>query len=304
MIPILQKARWRSLAPGQVCRVVVIDPRTGSQRTVLESTSTAFESPNWTPDGEWIVVNAAGSLYRVPAEGGTARMIPSGGLDDSNNDHLVSRDGKTIFSSSETTGHLFAVPFEGGEPLRVSPDRDGVFGYFLQGQSPSGSVLSFTGAEQRDGSAFVSGLFLLDLPTSEVTRLSSWPEDSVGCDWSPDGEWLYFSSELGADAVGHAQIHRMRPDGSGVERLTDDERVNWFPKMSPDGKTIVYLSFPAGTVGHESDVDVVVRSMSPEGRGRRDVARFTGGQGTLNMNSWAPDSSAFACISYEQEGSA
>jgi len=302
VIPILTEARWRTLAPGQVCRILAVDPVTGSRRVVLESADVAFESPNWTPDGRWIIVNAAGALYRVPASGGSATRIPSGSIDDHNNDHLVSRDGTTIFSSSETSGHLYAVPLEGGETVRVSPDRDGVFGYFLQGQSPSGSVLSFTGAERRDGHDFVSSLHVLDLETSDVVRLSPWSADSVGCDWSPDGQWLYFSSELGADSIGHAQVHRMRPDGSGVERLTDDERVNWFPKVSPDGNLVVYLSFPPATVGHASDVDVVIRSMTPDGRERRDVARFVGGQGTMNMNSWAPTSAEFACISYDTTG--
>lgn len=305
MIPILAEATWRTLAPGQVCRILAVDPVSGSRRVILESHHVAFESPNWTPDGEWIVVNAAGALYRVPAAGGgTAVRIASGNVVDNNNDHLVSRDGTTIYTSSETTGHIFSVPLGGGDPVQVSPDRDGVFGYFLQGQSPSGDVLAFTGAERRNGSEFVSGLFLLDHATSAVTRLTSWAEDSVGCDWSPDGEWLYFSSELGADIAGHTQIHRMRPDGTGIERLTDDERVNWFPKVSPDGSRIVYLSFPPGTVGHETDVQVIIRSMGPGGGDQQDVVHFTGGQGTLNMNSWAPDSTEFACVAFEMGSTA
>ncbi|MBF4577261.1 PD40 domain-containing protein [Frondihabitans sp. VKM Ac-2883] len=300
MIPILQEARWRTLAPGQVCRILVVDPVTGTTRVVHESHDVAYESPNWTPDGLSLIVNAAGRLYSVPAAGGVPTPIASGALDDHNNDHLVSRDGTTIYSSSETTGHLFAVPVGGGEPVRVSPDREGVFGYFLQGQSPDGGILAFTGAERRDGLDFVSGLFLLDLGTREVSRLSGWTADSVGCDWSPDG-WLYFGSELGSSTRGHSQVHRMRPDGRGVKQLTDDERVNWFPKVSPDGSRVVYLSFPPGTVGHATDVDVVIRSMEPDGSGQRDVLHLTGGQGTLNMNSWAPSSDSFACVSYELE---
>ncbi|ROQ30867.1 hypothetical protein EDF46_3375 [Frondihabitans sp. PhB188] len=300
MIPILQEARWRTLGPGQVCRILVVDSVTGTTRVVHESHDVTYESPNWTPDGLSLIVNAAGRLYSVPAAGGVPTPIASGALDDHNNDHLVSRDGTTIYSSSETTGHLFAVPVGGGEPVQVSPDRDGVFGYFLQGQSPDGGILAFTGAERRDGLDFVSGLFLLDLVSQEVTRLSSWTADSVGCDWSPD-DWLYFGSELGAAVRGHSQVYRMRPDGRGVEQLTDDERVNWFPKVSPDRSGVVYLSFPPGTVGHASDVDVIIRSMAPDGSGQRDVLRLTGGQGTLNMNSWAPSSDSFACVSYELE---
>lgn len=298
MIPILQAASWRTLAPGQESRILDVDVETGAVRVVASSSEIAFEAPNWSPDGRWIVVNAAGHLYRVEASGGDPERIDTGDLVDHNNDHLISRDGTTIYTSSETTGHLFAVPFDGGRPRRISADVPGPFGYFLQGESPDGSRLAYTGAERRDGSDFVSGLFTMAATGGDDVRLSSWPDDSVGCEWSPNGSWLYFSSELGSTTPGHSQLHRMRPDGTGGERLTDDERVNWFPKLAPAGTRLVYLSFPPGTVGHESDVDVVVRSMSPDGTDVHDVVRLRGGQGTLNVNSWAPDSRHFACCDY------
>jgi Tol biopolymer transport system component len=90
----------------------------------------------------------------------------------------------------------------------------------------------------------------------------------------------------------------MRPDGSAVSRVTDDERVNWFPHPSPDGQHILYLSFPPGTVGHPADREVVLRLTGPDGRGGRDLRTLPGGQGTLNVNSWSPDSRRFAFVGY------
>jgi Tol biopolymer transport system component len=90
----------------------------------------------------------------------------------------------------------------------------------------------------------------------------------------------------------------MRPDGSGVEQLTFDERVNWFPHPSPDGRQVVYLSYPEGTLGHPPDKAVILRLMTPEGLDIRDIAAFNGGQGTINVNSWAPDSRRFAYVAY------
>lgn len=299
MIPILTEARWRTLAPGQVARLLAIDVVTGARRIVAESRELVLEAPNWSPDGSFLVVNAGGLLYRVSSTGGgTPTLIPTPGLDDHNNDHLISRDGRTIYTSSETSGHLFAVPVEGGEPRRISPDRRGVFGYFLQGESPDGTQLAFTGAERRDGRDFVSGLFVLTLADQSVVRLGDWSDDSVGCEWSPDGEWLFFSSELLSTEPGHTQIFRMPATGGAPERLTHDDRVNWFPKVAPDGSRLVYLSFPPGTVGHETDVDVILRSLALDGSEGLDVARFVGGQGTLNVNSWAPDSRHVACVEY------
>src|SRR5690606_25132630 len=114
----------------------------------------------------------------------------------------------------------------------------------------------------------------------------------------PDGAWIYFNSERASTLPGHAQCFRMRPDGSGVEQLTFDERVNWFPHISPDGQSIVYISYPPGTLGHQPDKDVILRFMYPEGSGQRDIVAFNGGQGTINVNSWAPDSKRFAYVAY------
>ena len=57
-------------------------------------------------------------------------------------------------------------------------------------------------------------------------------------------------------------------DGPGLLRF--DERVNWFPHISPDGEWIVYLSYPPGTVGHPPDKDVILRLMRPDGSERQD----------------------------------
>jgi hypothetical protein len=44
--------------------------------------------------------------------------------------------------------------------------------------------------------------------------------------------------------------------------------------------------------------DVILRFMRPDGSGQRDIAAFFGGQGTINVNSWAPDSRRFAYVAY------
>ena len=90
----------------------------------------------------------------------------------------------------------------------------------------------------------------------------------------------------------------MKPDGTGIQQLTHDERVNWFPHLSPDGKWIVYLSFPPGTLKHPADKDVILRRMRADGTAQADVVACLGGQGTINVNSWAPDSRRFAYVTY------
>jgi len=89
----------------------------------------------------------------------------------------------------------------------------------------------------------------------------------------------------------------MRPDGSDVEQLTTDERVNWFPHVSPDGSSVVYVSFPPGTLGHPADLDVIIRLLGTDRTGT-DLVHLFGGQGTINVPSWAPDSRRFAYVAY------
>ncbi len=299
MTSIIRRADWRTLLPGQRSELRVADVATGSSSVVFVSTELVVEAPNWTPDGRFLVFNAAGSLYRIAIDGSESPVrIDTGWLDDNNNDHLVSADGSTLYCSSEVGGHLFAVPFEGGTPRQISNERPSPFGHFLQGISPDGSTIAYTGAEERDGRAFAQSLYTIPVAGGADVRISNWDEDSVGCEYSPDGEWLFFTSELGMTRPGHMQLHRMRVDGSDRERLTNDDRVNWFPKIAPDGHCLVYLSFPPGTRGHEANVPVIIRSMRPDGTDRRDVAHVFGGQGTLNVNSWAPDSTHFAYVDY------
>jgi len=122
-----------------------------------------------------------------------------------------------------------------------------------------------------------------------------FPDD--GSEFSPDGRWIYFNSERGSSKPGHAQLFRMAPDGSNVEQLTSDDRVNWFPHVSPDGQRISYVSFPPGTLGHPPDLDVLVRLIEPDGT-IRDLVDLFGGQGTMNVASWAPDSRSLAYVAY------
>ena len=67
----------------------------------------------------------------------------------------------------------------------------------------------------------------------------------------------------------------------------------WFPSPSPDGRSMVFISFPKGTKGHPADKDVVLRRMPmPTDAGSpgpiTEVVRLFGGQGTMNVNSWSP----------------
>ena len=118
-----------------------------------------------------------------------------------------------------------------------------------------------------------------------------------GPEYSPDGAWIYYNTE---QFTGHAQIARMRPDGTGVERLSHAPTVDWFPHLSPDGRRAVYLAYPPGTRGHPADLPVELMLVGEDWSQPRSVVNLFGGQGTINVNSWSPDSRSFAYVTYSQ----
>ncbi len=95
------------------------------------------------------------------------------------------------------------------------------------------------------------------------------------------------------------QIWRMNADGSEQVQLTSDERNNWFPHLSPDGKKLVYLSYEPDVTGHPPGKDVELRIADLETGQSTTLARFFGGQGTINVNSWSPDSRQLAFVTFQ-----
>ncbi len=286
-----------SLLPGQIARLTIRDKDTGEHKVIYE-TDKLIEAPNWTPDGKTLIINGGGKLYSISVDNPKGLTeINTGAVQTCNNDHVLSPDGKTIYISA--TGHLYAVPVTGGEPRKISNDHPNAYRYFLHGVSPDNKTLSYVAVEAV-GEDTWGKLNIATIPTAggPDTYLTDMKKPIDGPEYSPDGKWIYFNSELASTTPGHAQIFRMKPDGSGIEQFTHDERVNWFPHPTPDGKWIVYLSYPPGTIGHPPDKDVILRLMPFDGGEYRDLDAFLGGQGTINVNSWAPDSKRFAYMAY------
>jgi TolB protein len=206
-------------------------------------------------------------------------------------------DGSVVYVSAED-GQLYAIPFAGGSPRRVSNDRGANFHHYLHGVSPDGQTLAYIGLVGNPGGAATTNVFTIPAAGGTDLQLTDDEFADDGAEFSSDGDWIYFNSERGSTRPGHAQLIRMRPDGSGLEQLTFDERVNWFPHPSPDGSQVAYVSFPPGTLGHPPDLEVIIRLIAPDGGTSRDLTTVFGGQGTMNVPSWAPDSHQLAFVEY------
>ncbi|GIF22878.1 Tol biopolymer transport system component [Actinoplanes tereljensis] len=276
----------------KTCRIQVYDVTTASTTLVHTSSTVHFEAPNWTADGH-LILNGDGLLWSLPADGsGEPRQISLDGVPELNNDHVLAPDGETVYVSANDW-HIYQASLRGGPVRRVT---SGAGMHFLHGVSPDGETLAYVGIEQQDWTT--ASLWTVGVDGTRTTRLTESGGTDDGPEYTPDGEWIYFNTER---FTGSAQIARIRPDGTGAEQLTFDERVNWFPHFAPDGSRAVYLSYPPGTTGHPADRNVELCLVEADDwRSAQTVVRLPGGQGTINVNSWSPEGSRFAYVDYPE----
>lgn len=283
----------RTLQPGQRCEVWIASA-TGASELAFATEEMLLEAPNWTLDGQALILNGHGALWRLDLSGGLEKVAITG-IPDLNNDHVLAPDGSTIYLSAND-GHIYRADLDGGEADRLTAD-DGWF-HFLHGVSPDGQTLAYVGIEAGD---FTQPGRLITMPAAggPSALVDTGPGHCDGPEYSPDGEWLYFNTEAFTDRPGQAQLARVRTSGGKPEHLLESDTVDWFPHLSPDGRLASYIRFPGGTEGHPADlpVDVVVLSTSDYATPLHTWPLF-GGQGTLNVNSWSPDSERFAYVAY------
>ena len=248
-----------------------------------------FEAPNWTRDGKAFLFNRDGHIERLPVDGDKPVQIDTGLATRCNNDHGISPDSTQLAISDNSQGdhesQVYIVPITGGTPRRITQKSPS----YWHGWSPDGKTLAFVG--QRDGEF---DIYAIPAAGGEETRLTTAKGLDDGPEYSPDGKYIYFNSER----TGHMQIWRMKADGSEQEQIFSDDLNNWFPHISPDGKWMVFLTYGADVTGHPENKDVMLRLMSLADKKITVLAKFFGGQGTINVPSWSPDSTRVAYVTY------
>lgn len=289
--------RYRELREGQQCHLHVFDVATRSATVVASFDDVLYEAPNWGADGDTLYLNGEGDLWAFDlATPGKPRRVSYEGLPPINNDHVLDPRGDAIFMSA-ADGQIYHGALAGG-PVRRVTSEDGVW-HFLHGVSPDGATLGFV--RMADFSS-PGRLALVPSAGGAVTVVDTGPGHVDGPEWSPDGAWIYFNTENWASEPGQAQLARVPsvdPVAGKVERLLSTSTVDWFPHLAPDGRLAVYLQYEAGTVGHpaDRDVELVLVDSADWSTPLARVAAF-GGQGTINVTSWSPDSARFAYVSY------
>jgi Tol biopolymer transport system component len=275
--------------------IELMDVFTG-HRKIIYSASNSLQAPSWTRDGKDLVYNSDGLLYQLNLANNEVSKINTGSATNINNDHVISFDGKQIAISNhigdKQTSTLYILPLTGSDhPVQVTSPASGHS--YLHSWSPDGKQLVFTGWRNNQ-----FDIWTIDIATKKETQLTNTPTLDDSPEFTPDGKWIYFNSAR----TGTMKLWRMRPDGSQKEQITFDEYNDWFPHISPDGKWIVYLSYPKeiSASDHPWYKKVYLRLMPVSGGAPKTIAYLYGGQGTINVPSWSPDSKKIAFVSNTQ----
>ena len=300
-----EKAVFSNVELKEVARAAAADQTTlystletitvaSMDRRVVYSIPGHFEAPNWTRDGAAFIFNEDGRIKRLPVGDSQPQTIDTEFAVRCNNDHGISPDGKTLAISDQSQGDhqsiIYLLPITGGTPRRITQKSPS----YWHGWSPDGKTLAYPG--QRNGEF---DIYTISTEGGEEKQLTTATGLDDGPEYTPDGKYIYFNSVR----TGRMQIWRMHPDGGAQEQVTSDNLNNWFPHISPDGKWLVFLSYGNEVEGHPENKDVMLRIVplkDDKVDGKIEVlAKLFGGQGTINVPSWSPDSKQLAFVSYQ-----
>lgn len=289
---------FRELAqcrPNTSSELCVLDTLTGEVQALAQFDH-VIEAPNWLQkDPDKLIYNDSGHLYRYSIQENTVTLLDTGKCDNCNNDHVLSPDNSHIAVSHSDSGwmsQIYILPIDGGSPRLVTPN----FPSFLHGWSPDGKELCYC-AFRDHGKGTEVDVYAISSEGGEEWQLTNHAGFNDGPEYSPDGKYIWFNSTR----TGLMQCWRMKRDGTEQTQMTFTPRNNWFPHVSPDGTQVLYLSYSRDGLDakeHLPNMWVQLRLMDADGKNDREVLSFFGGQGSVNVNSWHPDSRHLAFVRY------
>ncbi len=277
-------------APVLFSTLETIAATDNTRREIVYTAPGRFQAPNWSRDNLNLIFNGSGRIFTIPVKGGTPTQVDTGDATDCTGSHGLSPDGKLLAITCTTPAfpgrHVFIIPSGGGTPRILTQHPDSYF----HSWSPDGKTIAFTRPSHGSGN-----IYSIPADGGVETALTSGAGISDDPDYSADGSYIYFNSDRG----GSMEIWRMKSDGSQPEQITFDGLNSWTPHPSPDGKWIAFVSYGKGTAGHLANKDVALRILSTADNKIRVLTNFVGGDGSMNVSFWSPDSKNLAFVSYE-----
>ncbi len=277
-------------------RLEILDVVSGERKVIYE-TAAGIEAPNWTSDGDTIIYNSSGRVYKLYLPTKKVSLFNTGFEVKNNNDHIISYKSKLLGITHmekviDDIWHVYKLPINGGEPVQLTFKAPS----YLHGWSPDGRYILYTSRRNNQFEIYRGN----SDGTGEELQLTNNDSMDDGSEYTPDGKYIYFNS----NRTGAMRLWRMDADGKNPKQITRDNFNDWFPHISPDGKHVLFLSYLPDV---ESDLHpyykpVYLRMLPIAGGEAKVVAYLYGGQGTINVPSWSPDGRYVAFVSNSQLG--
>jgi serine/threonine protein kinase/Tol biopolymer transport system component len=235
---------------GLPSHILTVNTSDGSNEQIIQSgpkedtaSLTNFRDPQFSPDGKsiyYVRYERKGgiehwSLVTLPLEGGTETQILE--QNERIGEIAVLRDGSGLLITSmdpaSNIQQLYHVSLPDGTKTRVTNDLNFYFGISVDRESRN-----IVTAQQST---------LYKVWVGEASNLSSLKpvtQDQNAfryVDWTPDGRIVYDAYENN-----RTHIYISDADGKNVQRLTESESNNAEPRVSGDGRFIVFSSNRSG----------------------------------------------------------
>jgi Tol biopolymer transport system component len=308
----------------------VTDVATGQATQLL--TGRYVAGPRWSPDGSRIVFSALGdpenadpsqhalgvegpSIYVIAADGSNLSRVTDGAMP------VWTPDGQIAFVRSSQPSSVDV----GSGSLGYGADQNSRLTFWLmdanggnqrQVYSAPGDVPIVHPQWSADGSRIVAeatlhgntDIYVLDVRTRLVTRITHDPAQDTWPTWSPDGTQIAFSTGRWGTGVGHSEIAVVNADGSGLQRIThdcwDDVEPSWAPSAATVSSLPVWNPPPLPDLGRAGAAPPGDILFSAETDGVSDIYAIDPGGGTpRNLTAdlpdeydpaWSPDRSQIA----------
>jgi len=223
---------WYPEGSSQLDGEIYVASIDGTNMIRLTNAEGMDDQPVWSPDGTRIAFRSVrsghGDIWVMGANGTGQTNLTNDFLPATSNEHSPawSPDGSRIAYSSDIDNYayvkLWTMRADGSDKRRVLPATAGTDVIDMESSwSPDGSKLAFRRIGNND-----SDIVIVTLSTQAVTRIHMDGVQSYPA-WSPDGASIAFSS---SHENPMSDIYTMKPDGTGLVRLTNGVDSHWRPR--------------------------------------------------------------------------